>query len=81
MFRGILAMGIVFLSPNLIAQIKKAFHPKPIIPLTAGTAFAPLTGATQTAMGAGSQFYYMTSTLQALGLGKFLPGGGAQHPR
>ncbi len=66
MFRGILAMGIVFLSPNLVAQVKKMFHPKPIIPLTAGTAFAPLTGATQTAMGAASQFYYLKMTFPKL---------------
>ncbi len=77
MFSSFLSMGIIFLSPNLVAQIKKAFHPKPIIPFTAGTVFSPLTGGIQTAMGAGSQFYYMGSTIEML---KKMAGGGGSSP-
>lgn len=60
-FPAFLGLGIMFLAPTLIAQIKKMFHPKPALPLTAGTAFAPLTGAVQTGMGAASQLYYAKS--------------------
>ena len=58
-FPAFMGLGVLFLAPTLIAQIKKAFKPKPILPISAGTAFAPLTGAAQTTMGAASQFYYM----------------------
>lgn len=58
-FPAFLGLGVLFLAPSLIAQIKKLFKPKPILPISAGTAFAPLTGAAQTSMGAASQFYYM----------------------
>lgn len=66
LFASLLSLGIIFLSPNLVAQIKKAFHPKPTIPFTAGTALAPLTGGVQTAMGAASQFYYLKMTFPKL---------------
>ncbi len=65
-FTAFLGIGVIFLAPQLVAQIKKAFHPKPILPISAGTAFAPLTGATQTAMGAASQFYYLKMTFPKL---------------
>lgn len=61
-----LGMGIIFLAPSLVASIKKAFHPKPTIPVTAGTAFSPATGAASTVMGAGSQFYYMQQMLNGI---------------
>lgn len=54
-----MGLGVIFLAPNLIASVKKAFHPKPALPITAGSAFSPVTGAAQTSMGAMSQFYYM----------------------
>lgn len=73
-FPAFLGIGVLFLAPNLIAQIKKMFHPKPLLPVSAGTLFAPLTGATQTVMGGASQFYYMQSSLAALR--GMLPGGG-----
>lgn len=65
-----MGLGIIFLAPNLVASIKKAFHPKPALPITAGSAFAPITGAAQTGMGAMSQFYYM----------KQIFGGETQNP-
>lgn len=58
-FPFFLSLGVMFLAPTLVAQIKKLFHPKSALPLTAGTAFAPLTGTVQTGMGAASQFYYL----------------------
>lgn len=54
-----IGLGIIFMSPNLVAQIKKAFHPSSALPITAGSAFSPLTGGVSTGMGAMSQFYYM----------------------
>lgn len=54
-----IGLGIIFMSPNLVAQIKKAFHPSSALPVTAGSAFSPLTGGVSTGMGAMSQFYYM----------------------
>ncbi|OGG07014.1 hypothetical protein A2777_04055 [Candidatus Gottesmanbacteria bacterium RIFCSPHIGHO2_01_FULL_40_15] len=76
-FTAFLGLGVLFLAPTLIATVKKAFHPKPLLPITAGTAFAPLTGATQTTMGAASQFYYLQSTMQNLpGPLKGIFGGG-----
>lgn len=57
-FSTILSLGVIFLAPSLVAQIKKAFHPKPAIPMSAGTAFAPLTGGAQSVMGGMSQLYY-----------------------
>jgi len=62
-FMAFLGVGVLFLAPSLIAQVKKIFHPKPVLPISAGTAFAPLTGGAQTAMGAASQFYYMQGVL------------------
>jgi hypothetical protein len=62
-FSTILALGVIYLAPTLVAQIKKMFHPKPTIPMSAGTAFAPLTGAIQTTMGAANQLYYARSFL------------------
>ena len=61
-FSALLGLGTLFLAPNLVAQIKKLFHPKPVLPITAGTAVAPLTGGIQTGMGAASQFYYLQHT-------------------
>lgn len=74
-----IGLGIIFMSPNLVASIKKAFGAKPAVPVTAGSAFAPLTGAAQTGMGAMSQYYYAKQTFgegKALGnfLGKIFPG-------
>ncbi len=59
----VMGLGIIFLAPNLIASVKKAFHAKPTLPLTAGSAFSPITGGAQTAMGAGQQFYYAKQML------------------
>ncbi|MCL5797170.1 MAG: hypothetical protein M1366_00025 [Patescibacteria group bacterium] len=57
----VIGLGIIFMAPNMIASVKKLFHPKAAIPVTAGSAFAPVTGAVGTGMGAMSQFYYMKS--------------------
>lgn len=76
-FPAFIALGIIFLAPTLIATVKKAFHPKPVLPISAGTAFAPLTGGAQTAMGAASQFYYIRTIPfvdKLLGGGKGQPG-------
>ena len=79
-FSAFLGLGVIFLAPQLVAQVKKMFHPKPIIPISAGTAFAPLTGATQTAMGAASQFYYFSQTASMIpGLKNLIPGAGGGH--
>ena len=72
-WHAMIGLGIIFLSPQLVAQSKKLFHPKPALPISAGTAFAPLTGAVQTGMGAASQFYYMQ---QMPVIGKLFGGGG-----
>lgn len=83
-FAILMGLGIIFLAPNLVASVKKAFHPKPVLPVTAGTAFSPVTGAAQTGMGAMSQYYYMTQVFggeKGLGpiLSKFGLGGGGSH--
>lgn len=75
-FTAFLGLGVIFLTPTLVAQIKKLFHPKPVLPLTAGTAFAPLTGTVQTGMGAASQFYYLSNMP---GLNKLFGAKGPQH--
>lgn len=54
-----MGLGIIYLAPSLVASVKKVFGAKPMIPLSAGAPFAPLTGAVGTGMGAMSQFYYM----------------------
>ena len=79
LFNTFLGLGVIFLAPTLVAQIKKQFHPKPVLPISAGTVFAPATGGVQTLMGAGSSYYYM----QYMPLvGRFFRGGGQQpgHP-
>lgn len=80
----LMGLGTIFLAPNLVASIKKAFHPKPSLPITAGSAFAPITGGAQTAMGAASQFYYMQQIVGERGpfgwlAGKMGGGGGSAH--
>lgn len=87
----LLGLGLIFMTPNLVAQIKKAFHPSSPLPLSTGTAFSPITGGVSTGMGAMSQFYYMQQLMGSHGqpgilrqmLGK-LPGmgsfgGGDEH--
>jgi hypothetical protein len=76
-FPAFLALGMIFLMPTLVMQIKKSFAPKPIMPLTPSVLFAPLTGATQTTMGMASQFYYMQNMPV---IGRFFGGGGGAHP-
>lgn len=58
-FFAFLGVGVIFLMPTLVAQVKKIFHPQPVMPLSTGSLFAPVTGATQTTMGAASQIYYL----------------------
>lgn len=69
-FLSIMGLSVVFTAPNLITSVKKMFGAKPTMPISAGTAFMPLTGGVQTTMGAASQFYYMQQTLSSLGIGK-----------
>lgn len=59
-----IGLGIIFMAPNLVASAKKLFQVKPAIPVTAGTAFSPVTGAAGTLMGAASQYYYLSSLTQ-----------------
>lgn len=66
-----IGLGIIFLAPNLVASIKKAFGAKPAVPVTAGSAFSPVTGGAGALMGAASQYYYLSS-LGERGLGKSL---------
>lgn len=65
-FTAFLGLGMIFMAPSLVARVKKIFSPKPIVPITAGTAISPLTGAVQTGMGAMGQFYYAASLLPML---------------
>ena len=62
-FLSMMGMSIIFTAPNLIVSVKKMFGAKPTMPISAGTAFMPLTGGVQTTMGAASQFYYMNQML------------------
>lgn len=62
-FLSIMGLSIVFTAPNMITSVKKMFGAKPAMPISAGTAFMPLTGGVQTTMGAASQFYYMNQML------------------
>ncbi len=62
-FMSIIGLSVVFMAPNMIVAVKKMFGAKPAMPISAGTAFMPLTGGVQTTMGAASQFYYMNQML------------------
>lgn len=76
-FPAFLGISVIFMAPNLIASIKKMFHPKPALPISAATPLAPITGAVGTSMGAMQQFYYFQMTAGGLPvIGKFLGGGG-----
>ena len=75
-FAAFLGLGIVLMSPNLVAAIKKAFGPKPALPISPATLFSPLNGGFQTAMGAASQFYYIAQLKSMLPGGQ---GGGSSH--
>jgi len=81
-FHIILAVGVIFLSPNLVAQVKKMFGAKPTLPISAGTMFSPLTGAVQSGMSGMSQMYYLQQFTHG-GIGKWLAErtgkGGAHH--
>ncbi|MBI3955482.1 hypothetical protein HY338_03490 [Candidatus Gottesmanbacteria bacterium] len=66
-FLSIMGLSVVFMAPNLITSVKKMFGAKPTLPISAGTAFMPLTGGVQTTMGAASQFYYMQQMLSMFG--------------
>lgn len=75
-----IGLGIIFMAPNLVAQVKKAFHPKPALPVTAGSAFAPVTGAVGSGMGALQSFYYFKMTAGGIPvIGRYL--GGEPHQR
>lgn len=65
MFTAFLGLGIIFVSPTLVASVKKMFGAKPAIPVGPTTAFAPLTGAVQTGMGAAGQFYYIKGLIDS----------------
>lgn len=78
-FATIFGLSIIFLAPNLVASIKKIFHPKPSLPITAGSAISPLTGGVSTTMGTVQQFYYPMQIMREAGsaktwLGSLLPG-------
>lgn len=75
-FTGFLGLAVVFMAPTLVVQVKKMFAAKPALPITTGTALAPLTGAFQTTMGAASQFYYANQMLNMLPGRQKAPGGG-----
>ncbi|MBI3380216.1 hypothetical protein HY029_05675 [Candidatus Gottesmanbacteria bacterium] len=81
-----IGLGIIFLAPNLVASIKKLFGAKPAVPVTAGTAFSPVTGVISTGMGAMQSFYYFQQPFvkgafagiaKSMGLGQ-PKGGGAE---
>lgn len=76
-----LGFGVMFLAPTLIASVKKLFSPKPALPITAGTAFSPLTGAVGTGMGAASQFYYMQQIAHVGAFSKILGFLGGNKPK
>ena len=61
-----LSLGVILMAPTLVAQIKKAFGPKPALPISPGTLLSPLTSTFQTGMGAMSQFYYAQMLMQSL---------------
>jgi len=79
-FNGFLSLVLIFIAPNLVASVKKLFKPKPALPVSMGTVMAPLTGSTQTVMGAASQFYYMAQLRQMIAGGLFGGGGGKPKP-
>ena len=63
----ILGLGIMFMSPNLVAAVKKALHAKPALPISAGTALSPLSGAVGSTMGTVQQFYYPMQIMREAG--------------
>jgi hypothetical protein len=80
----LLAIGIVFLAPSLVAAAKKAFNPQPALPFSAGTIFAPFTGTVNTAMsGMQTQYYFQQASHGPFGafMGKVFGkgGGGGEH--
>ncbi len=77
LFNGILSLMILFIAPNLVASVKKMFKPKTGLPISMGTLVMPITGSTQTVMGAASNFYYMMNIRDMISrMGK---GGGGSH--
>jgi len=80
-FQAFLGLSIIFIAPGLVASVKKIFHPKPALPITAGTAISPLTSSAQTAMGAASQFYYLQMTAAGLPFLRGLVPGADKHQR
>lgn len=77
-FQAFLGLMLIFICPTLVVTVKKLFHPKSMLPITAGTMFAPLTGGAQTMMGGASQFYYFQQTAASIpGLKNLFP---AKHP-
>lgn len=64
-FSTFLGLSVIFISPNLVVGVKKVFQAKPTLPIGAGTIFSPVTGATQTGMGAAGQFHYSAMAFES----------------
>jgi hypothetical protein len=70
-FNAFLGMCVIFLTPTMVVGFKKLFGAKPALPVSAGTALSPLTGAFQTGMGAMGQFHSAALGMEAI---KRIPG-------
>lgn len=56
---GLVALGLVFTIPNIVAAVKEALKVKPMIPTGAGAVMSPITSVYGTAMTGASQMYYL----------------------
>ncbi len=63
---GLIGLGMLFIIPNIVKGIQESLKAKPMVPMGAGAALSPITGAFQTGTQAVSGFYYGQSILQNL---------------
>lgn len=78
-FSAFLGLSVIFISPTLVATLKKALQAQAALPVTAGTVMSPLTGGFQTFMGATTSYSYMRHAFEGGILGSLashIPGLG-----
>jgi hypothetical protein len=61
LLKAIVGLGGMVLIPNLVSSMKKMLKVQPVIPLSAGSSFAPVGAAGGMALGTLQQFYYAKS--------------------
>lgn len=64
---ALFALGVLMSAPTIAAGIKKSLKAESPIPAGPGSLLSPVTGAVQTGLGVGQQFYYAGTTMSWLG--------------